>query len=111
MLRSWAHKAATELEHKLAMGRLLAGARGRSRRKGCLGGADVHAEQLCWAAPRLRRPLTPPRLSLPPGEDLQAVEPLRVMELLNRRASSALGEIDEAAASGDGQIAAGIGRA
>lgn len=81
------------------------------------GGRAAWAARTCTLSSSVGRrrgsggPSSPPRLSLPPGEDLQAVEPLRVMELLNRRASSALGEIDEAAASGDGQIAAGIGRA
>ena len=94
MLRGWAHKAASELQDKLVVGRLLAGREGAAGAAGRESGPELSVHNP--PAQPQPHPYTHPHTA---GEDLQAVEPLHVMELLNRRASSAAAQADEATVS------------
>jgi hypothetical protein len=112
VLRYWAGKAANELDHKLALGRLLAGGLwgnaglklwegvsiacllpGPGSPKATSDGQTVWAGAAIVSSPLCCRYRCHPccRPCCSAGTDLQTVEPLRVMGLLKRRQASAAG--------------------
>ena len=115
VLRRYLSTAPGELEHRLAVGRLLAGGANRYSMSWLNTiGPEFQFHSACCtrlqALSGLDSCCLPSHLA---GEDLQAVEPLRVMELLSRRASAS-GSLDPGMVSRGGKpawIAAPVGGA